>query len=170
EGRGDLVADQDRRLRDQRAGDGDALALATRALVGVAPRVAGRQGDLLAHLADHGLGLLAGGDVADAERLTDRRPDGLARVQRAVGVLEDVLDLTAYVGAACAGRLGQLGAAELDRAGPVVVQAGDRPGGGRLSRAGLTDDGQDLALLERQVGRVPHLDRAVAAGDVRDAQ
>ena len=56
ERRGDLVADQDRRLGDQRAGDRDPLPLATRALVGVAPGVARRQRHLLEHLADPRLG------------------------------------------------------------------------------------------------------------------
>ena len=56
------------------------------------------------------------------------------------------------------------------RARPVVVQPGDRPRRRRLARPRLPDDGQDLALLERQVDRVQHLDRAVVAHDVLEAQ
>ena len=86
ERRGRLVEQQDRRLEDQRARDGDALALAAGELVRVAEAEARAEPDLVAAprrsaRPASSMPWMASGSAQDAV-------DRVARMQRAVGVLE----------------------------------------------------------------------------------
>ena len=85
------------RLERERPGDADALALAARELVRVAPAVLGQEPDLPEQLLHAGVAAPpAPGEPVDGERLADDLAHGHARVQRAVGVLEDHLDPAAH--------------------------------------------------------------------------
>ena len=91
EGRDRLVGDDQLRLEHQRAGDGDALALAAGEHVRVAAVVLRPQADLRHHVA-RPRGALGTAELGvDGERLFQDRADLLARIEGAVGVLEDEL-------------------------------------------------------------------------------
>ena len=88
-----LVGDHDARLQDHRAGNRDALALATRKHVRVAPTMLGSQANPGQPL---GAALAALGRAqrgVDTQGLLQGRGDGLARIQRGIGVLEHHLHL-----------------------------------------------------------------------------
>src|SRR5262249_57957937 len=74
------------------------------------------------------------------QRLRDDLADGLARVERGVGVLEDVLNTAQNVFGPVPGAPGQRRAVEGDLAGPVAVQADDAAGQRGLTGTGLTDN------------------------------
>ena len=75
----------------ERAGDGDALALAAGELVRVARRGGLGQADEAKQLATRTRALGARADAVHVERLADDRADLVARVERAERVLEDDL-------------------------------------------------------------------------------
>src|SRR6185312_9981650 len=85
ERRGRLVEQQDGRLEDERAGDHHALALPAGELVRVAEAVHGLEPDGVERRGDAPRGIA---DAVDGERLGQRAVDGVARVERAIGVLE----------------------------------------------------------------------------------
>src|SRR5262249_61427150 len=91
-------------------------------LIRVAAGVRRGQRYPLEHLPYPAVGLPAAGGAEDPERLLDDLADRLPGVQRAVRVLEDVLDLPPHVAAALARGGRQLGAAQRQAAGPVAVQ------------------------------------------------
>ena len=88
----DLVADEQLRVRDQRAGDRCPLALASRQLMRVPIEHRARELDGLEGF-PFGVVLPSGQREEDSERLADDLPDRLPRVERVVRALEDVLDL-----------------------------------------------------------------------------
>ena len=161
ERRGDLVADEQRRLGDERARDRDALALAAAQLVRVPRHDEGTQPHTLEGRRDAVRELPVLEVEEEAQRLADDLPDRLARVERVVRALEDVLEIPprALVAVACAPRK-EL-AVERDLAGEVAVQARDAAGQRRLAGARLADQRQALARLDRQVDVEQHLPRAV---------
>src|SRR6185437_16774395 len=90
----------------------------------------------------------------------DDLADGLARVERGVGILEDVLDPAQGLPGPVAGAGDQPSPVEGDLAGPVAVQADDAAGERRLPRARLADDrdarlGWHVELDARQDLRAP---------------
>jgi len=95
QGRGHLVADQHRRLAHQRAGNRHALALATRQMMRVFVRRIRGQRDPCQRRVD----TRPAGRALEAEEVLQGRLQalrhGLARVQGAIRVLEDVLDTVA---------------------------------------------------------------------------
>ena len=122
---------------------------------------AGPEGDLVEQV-DHPLGrLLARGDAEQLHRPLHDLLDRQARVQRQVGVLEDVLDALAVGRAALPGALRELVALEGDRAGPLLVQAADAARDGGLAAAGLADQGDDLGLADVEGDAVDDLRAAV---------
>ncbi len=87
-----LVGDDEARLRDQRPGDGDALALTAGEGVREAAQVFQVEPALGGDLAHPFVGLGAGlGQAHDLQRLGDDVTHGHARAERGVGVLEDQL-------------------------------------------------------------------------------
>src|SRR5437899_3352390 len=77
--------------------------------------------------------LLVGQPEQLLKRLRDDLADGLAGVERGVGVLEDVLDPAQGLLGPVAGAGDQPSPVEGDLAGPVAVQADDAAGESRLS-------------------------------------
>jgi hypothetical protein len=119
-----LVADHELRRDDQRAGDGDALALAAREVAGVARGGVVGEPDAPEHVGDARLDLL-GGQLAAAlqERLGHRRPDAAGRVERAVGILEHGLQVERERTSPPAARVGDVLAVEVHGPGARGQQA-----------------------------------------------
>src|SRR5882757_8054566 len=85
--------------------------------------------------------------------LLDRQPlhqdalDGLARMERAVGILEHHLDDA--VGAPRPPLL-RLAAADQQPSRPFAVEPGEHPQHGRLARSRFADDAEGLAVADRE--------------------
>ena len=124
----DLIADQHRWLADQRPGDCHSLALATGQLIGKTVGVGGGERHPLEHLGDPAIDLVALDGAKDFERLADDLTNRATRVERPVGVLEDVLDGPANLAWPGARDLCQGRAVEVDDAPAIAMKPGDRPG------------------------------------------
>jgi hypothetical protein len=144
--RGRLVQQQQLRLQDQRARNGDALALAARQLVRVAEAKAAAQADLVQRALDARLGV---GQAVDGQRLGQDAVDRLPRVQAAVRVLEHHLHLAAK---GLAARRGPRRCPPAHRAGRARRQPADGAQHGRLARARFADDAEALARLHGEAG------------------
>ena len=139
---GRLVEEENLRFQDQRAGDGDALALAARELVRVAVAEARPQADRVEHVAD---ALPRAVEALDRQRLGELGHDGLARVEGSVGILKHHLDPAVEVAPALARhRL----ARQPDHAVIGGVEPGKRAQDRRFAAAGFADDAEALALLD----------------------
>ncbi len=146
-----LVADDDLRLQGQRPGDADALALAAGELVRVAVDVVGVEADPLQQLLGALQPALAGRDVGvHRPALGHDVADGHARVQRAVRVLEDDLDLAAVPLERPAAHLGDVLALVEDRAAGRLLQGDQQLRHRRLAAAGLADQADRLAAAQRR--------------------
>src|SRR5690606_11724588 len=79
---------------------------------------------------------------------------GLARMQRAIGVLENHLHKPAALT-----RIAARDGPSIDRnlAGPMPVKPGDASQHCRLSRPGLTHETEDFTSIQRERHRVQHL-------------
>ncbi len=154
ESRDRLVADDDLRLEDDGAGNADALALATRELVRIAVLELEVEADGLHDLLDAGIAFclrLVG--TCDIDRLCDDVRDGHARIQGAIGVLEDELHLLACLRERLSLERREILAVEDDLARRGLREAQDALAGRRLATAGLADDSKRLAAvqLERDI-------------------
>jgi hypothetical protein len=147
------------------AGDADALALAAAELVRVAVEVVGVEADLVEQLLDEGASLGAAGDAVHAEGLADDVGHGHARVERAVGVLEDDLHVAPHAAQGLALELEDGLAVEADLAGGGLEQPEDRAPGGGLAAAGLAHQAEGLAAVDGE-GDVVH--GAHVADDARE--
>ncbi len=169
EGGHDLVADEQLRLEDQRAGDADALALASGELAGTPGAVdEGVDADLVEHGVGRGASLLLGADLPDGQRLGHDVDDPAARVQRRDRVLEDHLHLRAQRAQVAAAERGQLGLAEDDLARGGLLDLDDGPSRRGLAAARLADEAERLPLAHREgdAGHGLHRHVAPAEGDV----
>ena len=154
--RGRLVEDDELRLQDHGAGDGDALALAAGELVRVALGGGGVEADLLEDGGD-AAGLVA--EAVHGEALGDDLRDRHARGERAVGVLEDHLHVAAE-----RAELGVLPALDVLAEEDDAALGGDEAHDGERERglagAGLADDAEGLAGADGDGGVVDRLDVA----------
>ena len=140
-----LVEQQHRRLGDQRARDGHALALAARQLVRKAPAEA-LQADVLQRLGD------AARDVA-RRRLRHLQREGDIAVHAHVGKQRVALEHGAH--RARLGRaVGEIDPVEEDLARVGQVEAGDHPQQRGLAAAGWAQQGEELARLDGEVDTV----------------
>ncbi len=155
EGRSRLVEHDQMRLKDDRAGDGDALALAAGEFV----RVAVLHGGVDTHFAQrlrHDSPLLRVGQFrlmhtqSRANDLADRKP----RREAAVGVLEDDLHLFSQRSQRLGFQRMDLLSVEFDLA-PALDQPQHRERERRLAGAGLADDAEGVAGANRH-GDVVH--------------
>jgi len=156
---------------DDRHGDQDALALAAGELVRVVAEAAFGvgQADLLHGLEDLRRDRPArDAGVVGADGLGDLRADRHHRVQGGHRLLEDHGDLAAAVAAhGLRAEAEQVGAAEADapgHAGGWGQQAKDRERGGGLARAGLADQAEGLAGVDRERDALDGLALRVRAG------
>ena len=97
----------------------------------------------------------------DDQRLGDDLLDRHARIERAEGVLEDRLGAAAKAAQRRVGRARDVLAVEEDAAGGGLVQPQHEIADRALARAGLADEAQHLAGLDRERDAV---DRLQAAG------
>src|SRR3954447_4827360 len=157
-----LVADHQLRPQREGARHPDPLPLAT-GEVGREPVVVlGVQPDQLHQFLDLLLPLATGGDVVDRKRVTDDRPAPAARVQRAVRVLEDHLDVPPYRSHRPARELADLGVLEPHRSRRHVVQVGHAARQRGLAASGLADQSEGLALVHLQGDSVDGPDHLAA--------
>ena len=170
-----LVGDQQLRIARERDRDHHALAHPAREAVRVVlePFRGARDPDLLEQLDGLLVRLLLRNVVVPPDRLRDLRPDRQRRVQRGHRVLEDHRDLAAaHVLELPLAQLRQVTAVVEDGAGDDLGrwlrdQAHDRERGDRLAAAGLADDPERLALLDREADPVDGTDDALAGEEVR---
>jgi hypothetical protein len=134
ERRGRLVEEKDVGIEDQGAGDGDALALPARELVGLEVAKLGVEADKTERVGNRGGGA---GKSLVAQGFEELGADRLARVERAVGVLEDHLDGAEEVARS---HVRHRGAGDGDLALVAGIETGDRPEDGRLPAARLADE------------------------------
>ncbi len=147
-----LVTDDDLRLQRESPGDADALPLAARELVRVAVDEVGVQPDPLQQVARPGGSLLGRHDVGvDLPGLRDDVADGHPRVQRGVRVLEDDLDVAAQPPQVLALEVGDVVALVEHPAARRLLQGQQQLGDRRLAAAGLPDQTERLAGVERKV-------------------
>ena len=152
--------------QDQRAGDGDALALAAREFVREEIGRALRQADQVEQLqhapADLGRVDLLVGD----QRLGDDGADAHARIERGVGILEHRLDGFAVVPAAGRVQPGEIAALEQDGAAGGRLQPEHEFRRRGLAAARFAHHAQRLAALDGEGDAVDRAhDAALAAED-----
>ncbi|MCY1506847.1 hypothetical protein D9M68_411040 [compost metagenome] len=147
-----LVGHQQARRQHERARDGDALALAAREHVRVAVGVLGAQADAGQHLACFFGALRLAQRGVDGQRVFEHRRDLLARVERAVRVLEHQLH-----------RLAQLAPAFMRRAHGIGADQRQLPGRGLLDQR---DHARERRLAAARLAH--HRERAPAFEAERD--
>src|SRR5262249_20109622 len=96
QGRDWLIAHDEVRVGSQRPRNADALALPTRELVRITPRVLGQQTYQVQEFADARLGGDSLGDAVHSQRLGQRFTHRQPRIERSVGILEDDLHVPAH--------------------------------------------------------------------------
>ncbi len=145
ERRGRFVEHDDPRLGRERAGDADALLLAARELVGIARAVGCRQAHTLEQRVDPAIGLRAARQTVQHQRPAQHLAHGVARVERAVGILEHHLAQAAQPFQPGAARVAEILARERDGAAVSLLEAQHQASEGRLAAARLADQPQHLA-------------------------
>ena len=157
-----LVRHDELRVHHQGAGDDHALALPARELVRIAEGVVPRQPGRLQRRLDACLAVgRIRGQPVDLERLGDEVVDRLLRVERLVRVLEDDLDASPVrAERRVPHRVETSAPSNADRARRLAGELDDDPAGRRLAGPGFADQGQDLALGEREVDPVDRPDDA----------
>ena len=154
-----LVEHENLRVQHQRSRDRDPLPLAAGEHVRIAVIELRSQADLRHHRAG-GRGAVGGAHAGvDEQRLLQRLADLLARVERAVRVLEHDLHLAAQgIAGSGAGR-GEVLAIDDEGARGRLFDQGDQAREGRLAGAGFADHRERLAGLERERHVDQRLDR-----------
>src|SRR6185503_12599981 len=137
-----LVADQQLRAERERARDADALALAAREAVGVAPQVAHVETDQAHHLLHAREALVLVADTVDHQRLADDVAYGHARVERAEGILEHELHLAPIAEQVLAPQGQYFFSTKNNLAGIRRNGSQDHARGGGLAAARLADQAQ----------------------------
>src|SRR5690606_29683951 len=158
-----LVADDQRGLQGQRAGDHDALALAAGELVRIAVGRLGPQADALQQLG-HAVAYGRAAVAEIAQRLAHDIAHPHARVHRRERVLENELHALAHGAQFARVHLGQVASFQQDAAIGRVGQAHQALAGGRFAAAGLADQAERLAARHRQRDAVDGAQHGRAVG------
>ena len=153
-----LVTHDEVRLDDEGSRDPDALPLAARELVRVAPRVVGHQPDQVHHPADLRRALRRRPHGMDPQPLADALPDRRPRVERGVRVLEDDLHPPPVRLEFAALDRRDVGSVELDRAGRGLDQPQQQPPDRGLARARLANEPERLAATDLEAHAGHRLD------------
>ncbi len=167
-----LVRDHELWPHHQRTGDDHALALATRQLVRISEREVRLQSGRLERR--HHLRFAIGRawrQPVDLERLGHEVVDGLTRVEGLVGILEDELDAPSVVLQCTDAPIARhVGPGEGDLAAGLRCELDDDAPDGRLARARLAHEPEDLALLDREVDPIhrSHDTRRTAGERIHD--
>ena len=154
----DLIAQQRNRLHRQRAGDGNALLLTARELIGVIVKLVAKPHPV-EHFARHGFGIRFRGFLDHLLRQHDVFTGGLMREQ--VELLKDHPDLLAQVPQVHF-VVHKLLPVDRDRPFVDLFQAVDTTQKRRFSGAGFADQRDDFALFDVQVDALEHLGLAIA--------
>ena len=137
----DLVADDERGIHGQGAGNGDALALAAGELMGIAVGEGGVQPHQLQHLGGAlQLFRLASGDLVDLRPLHDDLMDGHPGIQGGIRILGDHLQLPVELAQVLLSHMGDIPAVVGDLSGGGNIIAHHAVSDGGLSGAGLPYD------------------------------
>src|SRR6478735_6495167 len=163
EGLDRFVADDDLWLERQGTGHADALPLTAGELRREAVVVLGVEADELHQLLHPAPLSLRVVDLVDLERVADDRAHPTPRVERAVGVLEDHLHLTAQRSHVSTRQRADVGALELDGAVGQVVEPGQAARERGLATAGLADESQGLARVDLEADVVDRLEELLVA-------
>ena len=166
EGGDGLVAAEEFRAAGERAGDGDALALAAGKLVREEPRLIRAQAHGLHEPQHLAAAPLLRADVQKIHRLADDVPGPAARVQGGVRVLENELDPPPERGQGVAAQGEDAFPVEQDVAGGGLHKAHDPPGYGGLAAAALADEPERPAPLQREGNVVRRVHEALAVEEV----
>ena len=153
-----LVADDEVRIEGQGARKPDSLALTAGELVWIARRGVGGEADDLEQLPYLRPEAPAASEPVHAQRFADDPPDRVPRVERRVRILEHHLHPLAQRPQLRLAEVCDVLAVEDDRATGRLVQAQQGPPDGRLAAAGLADEAERLAPLDRQRDAVDRLD------------
>ncbi len=164
EGGHGLVAHQQVRLDDQRAGDADPLPLAAAELVRVATGVVGHEADEVHHPAHLRGALRRGADAVDPQALADAVADRRSRIERRVRVLEDDLHPPPERLEGAALDLRDVGPVERDRARRGLDQPQEQPPDRRLARSRLAHEPERLAAADVEADPGHGLDDGHLAG------
>ena len=159
--RGDrLVGNDEFGFDGERAGDGDALALAAGKFVRIFLHETRGEADFFHESADR-LGQAGLGDFAvNLNRLGKRRINSHAWVERGVRVLKNHLEIGTCGAQFLAAHVGEGSAAEGDGAGGRLDELQDGAAEGGFAAAGLADEAKHFALGQAQRHAVHCLDRA----------
>ena len=157
--RGDgLVADDELGPQCDGARDADALALPAGELIRIPVDVLGIEPDAVHELAHGLLDTARRIDLLDPEGGAEDRADGLPRVERVVGVLEDHLRLLAHGAHGTARESRDVSAVDDHVAGGRVDQAQDGAARRRLPAAALPHQAQGLRPTEFEAHAIDGLD------------
>jgi len=157
---GGLVAEQDARLGSQRAGDADALLLATGELRRIFACVV-LEADALEQRGDAGVDLAARANAGQAQRHGDVVRHGLGHQQ--VEVLEDHADALAETPQAVGVQRGDIFTVDQNAPAGRLFQAIDQAQQRALAGAGMADQAEYLAGFDQQIDRPQRDDIAAGA-------
>ena len=160
-----FVADDQTRGHHQRAGDGDPLTLSAREARREPARGLPWKTDLLEHRPGARCPLRPRGRTVGTQHLSERLADSSRRVERAVRVLEDHLQLCAEGSPPCWIGVSDVAPVESDVTGRDGSAPEDRAADGRLARAGLADQTERLTYADRQTNPVHGRQRWPATSD-----
>ena len=144
-----LIEHDDLGFDRERPGDAQPLPLPTRELMREAVGVRGVEAHLRQQLLDAAV-MVPAVQAVDHERLGERRPHRLARIQRGVRVLEHELHATTQGTKTRTLEPGDVVVAEPDRAAVARLQPGDAASERGLAASRLADEAERLPALDRQ--------------------
>src|SRR6266545_2770379 len=144
----------------QRAGDGNALALAAGEFVRIFFEVTWRHADFFQQTADARGQFRRRNPLVGLHRFGDGVKYGHPRIERGVGVLENHLEIAPRPPQCVALELRQIPAAQNDSAFGGRDQLKNRPPQGGLAATGFADQPEDLSLRQRERNAVHGLDRS----------
>ncbi len=164
EGADGLVADDESRFHGKGPGDADALALASAERKRMAAGMIGMEPDGFQEFGDaRGTRGTVWGEPVDVEGFADGFTDGEVGIERAVGVLEDHLDLSSAAAQIALGQGGQFLPVQADGTFVGFDEAKDGATERGLTAAAFTHESDGLAGIDVETDVVEGLDDAGGA-------
>ena len=162
ERRDGLVADDQVGAEGERPGDVDSLALTAGEFVGVAGAVSSTEADPVEKLQHPVVDLLRCHLRVDPHRLADDAADGMAGIQRRIGVLEDHLHPRSEFAQLLFAEVREFDVAQPDLPGRRAMELEHSPSGGGFAAPALADQPKRFAREELEAHAIDRLDRFVA--------